>query len=242
MEVRRILGFLWFIALKLLIKGPQLWPPLPNIFLWENFRYRNGNHDGCAEIISRSVLSIGCLKFRTRWLLWRSRAIFEYKNSHLQRKYIKWILWNAINKINLFKICISVNERVFDKYLQKINHYKIKMRTIQQSKWIHFNTKVIILRNKFLKIFITVLILQLKYSRRNYQVSTALTFCLTAVCLTIYWIIHDCNIRSFQNIDPSFNFYDRAHAYSFHPRKYDEARFWGSSRISIITRILTVRI
>ena len=213
-ESFRILMTQW---LEITYKRAVIMTPFTKYFLWENYRY--GNHDGCAEIISRSVLSIGCLKFRTRWLLWRSRAIFEYKNGHLQRKFIKWILWNAINKINLFKICISVNERVFDKYLQKINHYKIKMRTIQQSKWIHFNTKVIILRNKFLKIFITVLILQLKYSRRNYQVSTALTFCLTAVCLTIYWIIHDCNIRSFQNIDPSFNFYDRAHAYSCHPRK-----------------------
>ena len=77
---------------------------LNNFTLRENYRFRNGNHDGCAEIISRSVLSIGRLKFRTRWLLWRSRAIFEYKNGHLQRKFIKWIynLWNAINKIKHF--------------------------------------------------------------------------------------------------------------------------------------------
>ena len=83
----------------------------------------------------------------------------------------------------------------------------------QQSKWIHFNTKVKILRNNFLKISISVLILQLKYSRWYYKISTALSFCLTAVCLTIDWTIHDCNLHSFQNIDPCFKFYDRVTYY-----------------------------
>ena len=112
---------------------------------------KNGNHDKCADIISRSVLLIGCLKFWTRWLLWHSRAIFEYKNGQLHWELIKWILWNAINKIKVFLICISLKLRFSKRWKKDFLMNKLL------PKWINFNAQVKILR-KNQEIFISVLI------------------------------------------------------------------------------------